>query len=767
MTGFRVDTKLFRELGELLVAKESTALVELIKNAYDADATLVTVSGHHLDRPEEGRIVVSDDGIGMTSDEFEKGFLTIAGRTKNIGKRRSKLYGRRYTGEKGVGRLAAHKLGTALSIQSCQLATPKPTPRRRRDEPQLSVLSARIDWDTIEALETLDQIHDSGAVQLNTHIVTPTDHPNRTPGTILTIAPLRSRWSTRMRNSFLREAITIVPHPVSHQPLPEGLTKHPLLFDDIPLRDSTSTDPPFEIVFGGDLSTQESLLPTIASAASWVAEIDYDRSTGILRLAVAPTLRMLKDNPNAEGFHFERRLGKRKGPNFKSRILQRSGTRWDRHARGIRIFMEGFRVEPYGGPTDDWLSLESDYSSRAARHQPNLSRLGDFDLPEGLRNEELQMQSNAAYLGAVFLYRSSSPDLQMLVNREGFLSSTAFDFMSHWTRVSIDLIVRLGARYRTEGKKQRSPDLPRQRDFAARADVNETPSTLRVRESASKMKAGFADLEEAVRKHDYSAAVRTARNIQPSLQEVYDLADQFGSEAVQWRVLASLGTELAAFVHEINALGTQATNLARDLEAAADLGTVKQARAAIRRARRRTIELADRIRRNASYLVDSTSFEGRRRRSRLPLRDRLEKVSEFFQARIEKKGIRLDNRIEEETRTPPMFPSELSGILMNLLSNAVKFTDADGRIVVRSRATSRKLTVTMENTGTEVDLDNATALFNAFQSTTEQPDATLGQGMGMGLTITRAFVREYGGDIAFVKPRAGFATAIQFSIPAR
>ena len=36
---FTVDTHLFRELGELLVGRDSTALIELIKNAYDADAT--------------------------------------------------------------------------------------------------------------------------------------------------------------------------------------------------------------------------------------------------------------------------------------------------------------------------------------------------------------------------------------------------------------------------------------------------------------------------------------------------------------------------------------------------------------------------------------------------------------------------------------------------------------------------------------------------------------------------------------------------------
>src|SRR5688500_18271473 len=109
---FRVDTRLFQDLGELLVAMVCSALVELITDTYDADPTIVTVQGSNLSNAELGRIVVSDDGIGMSEQEFSKGFLTIAGRTKNKGDRRSPVFGRRYTGEKGVGRLASHKLGT-------------------------------------------------------------------------------------------------------------------------------------------------------------------------------------------------------------------------------------------------------------------------------------------------------------------------------------------------------------------------------------------------------------------------------------------------------------------------------------------------------------------------------------------------------------------------------------------------------------------------------------------------------------------------------
>jgi hypothetical protein len=115
---FTVDTHLFRELGELLVGRDSTALVELIKNSYDADASVVTVDGRHLDDPKRGRISIADDGIGMNAKVFEQGFLRIASRMKEVGDRRSPLYKRRFTGAKGIGRLAAHKLAKRVRITS-------------------------------------------------------------------------------------------------------------------------------------------------------------------------------------------------------------------------------------------------------------------------------------------------------------------------------------------------------------------------------------------------------------------------------------------------------------------------------------------------------------------------------------------------------------------------------------------------------------------------------------------------------------------------
>ena len=100
MATFTVDTHLFRELGELLVGRNSTALVELIKNSYDADATEVVVYGEGLSSPTRGFIPIRDNGTGMNRKEFENGFLRIAARTKAENNRRSPVFSSIYGSER-------------------------------------------------------------------------------------------------------------------------------------------------------------------------------------------------------------------------------------------------------------------------------------------------------------------------------------------------------------------------------------------------------------------------------------------------------------------------------------------------------------------------------------------------------------------------------------------------------------------------------------------------------------------------------------------
>lgn len=74
---FTIERRLLRELGERLVREPEVAIVELVKKAYDADATFCEL------RYREGSILsVRDDGVGMTSDQFQNGWMRIGTSSK-------------------------------------------------------------------------------------------------------------------------------------------------------------------------------------------------------------------------------------------------------------------------------------------------------------------------------------------------------------------------------------------------------------------------------------------------------------------------------------------------------------------------------------------------------------------------------------------------------------------------------------------------------------------------------------------------------------
>ena len=173
------------------------------------------------------------------------------------------------------------------------------------------------------------------------------------------------------------------------------------------------------------------------------------------------------------------------------------------------------------------------------------------------------------------------------------------------------------------------------------------------------------------------------------------------------------------------------------------------------------------MKRNGVYLTEMTGIESRRRRSRLKLRQRFEPIKEFFSASAEKHGIEVRNEIPESLVSPPIFPAEASALFSNLLSNAIKFAGKNGRVLVKGGEEGGEVVVRFENTGERVDPEIGERWFDPFRTTTGMADPTLGQGMGLGLTVSRSLMDEYGGIIRFVRPSSGFETAIEFRWPKR
>jgi len=124
---FDIDASVVFQLGESLISDVTQALVELVKNAYDADATYAKVTidtqrsmGEESAYPAGiGYILIEDDGVGMSRSTIQNGWLTISNSPKRELKRQNKTTEKRNRtplGDKGLGRLGSQRLGHNLEI---------------------------------------------------------------------------------------------------------------------------------------------------------------------------------------------------------------------------------------------------------------------------------------------------------------------------------------------------------------------------------------------------------------------------------------------------------------------------------------------------------------------------------------------------------------------------------------------------------------------------------------------------------------------------
>ena len=105
-------------LGNELIGSDSLAIFELVKNAYDADAENVKITFFDLNTPNQ-KIIIEDDGHGMNSTVIQDVWLTIGTDFKRGNNRKeSKVFERVSFGNKGVGRLAVHKLAKEIILES-------------------------------------------------------------------------------------------------------------------------------------------------------------------------------------------------------------------------------------------------------------------------------------------------------------------------------------------------------------------------------------------------------------------------------------------------------------------------------------------------------------------------------------------------------------------------------------------------------------------------------------------------------------------------
>ena len=197
---FTVDARTIIHLGRESIKDHTTALIELVKNSYDADANLVEIEIYQKETLDMIRI--SDDGFGMTEKDIDKSWLRIGFSEKKTNKITPN--GRRKTGEKGIGRLSTDRLGEELQITSVS----------RQDKnslfDRLESTGIKINWELFN--QDNKELSNIKVSTINNPIVNLPKKSVKDTGTELIIAKLRNSW-TKENIETLCDELSILNSP--------------------------------------------------------------------------------------------------------------------------------------------------------------------------------------------------------------------------------------------------------------------------------------------------------------------------------------------------------------------------------------------------------------------------------------------------------------------------------------------------------------------------------------------------------------------------
>ena len=704
---FTIDAELLRELGERLVGKPHIALAELVKNGYDADATRVTVKF----LPDKDCIEISDDGHGMTFDEFKNFWMRIG--TPHKRATQSRDLKRPMTGSKGVGRLAVQFLAGKLEI--------KTVPKDKGDE----WLEAQIDWE--EAIKATD---------LTKVEIAYNRKPSNTPfthGTSIVLSELKDTWEMDSIRKLASEIWWLQP------PFGSALSNQ----DDLKNRFQVhfqSTKHDYADVFEKQMGAIKNI---------WIARLVGKTADGIVTLSLEfPGEQPIIDEYRIADFpHNNGKLNKTKNldnAHFEIRIYDLSGRQqfgikvgeareyFTTHG-GVHIYDGGFRLPYYGLPTSDWLKLEYDHSHR--KHVSELLPKNLQQVPKALND----LPTLGRVLGVVNVDTSKENNLKITITRDRLAETTAYEDLVCTVRYAIDWYAYETARRKSKQKRretfteatsqtlehieevleQYEPDIPKNVYRKVRDEVQKATATVKT------------DQEIVLEQMGLLAPLATAGISALSYQ--HELKKQFGF--------------IEGLIDRTKDVQTTDLQLRQDLASlCTDLASwLERARA--------TNELFD-------YIADAENTKLRHRFRAVPV---IHDIA--VQTRFLARGIEIDySQLEEELFLPQASYAEWGAIFQNIFTNAFNaMLDSSQRLLqVSSKSHSKSREILVQDTGYGINLQDSDRFFNPFEreSSISTERQALGYGgTGLGLTIVRLLADNIGCRVGFVPPQDGFSTA--------
>jgi signal transduction histidine kinase len=726
---FTVDAGLLFQLGEQLVARRSVALAELIKNAYDADSTKVTVLLENV-TSENGTIIVEDNGTGMTFEQIRDHWMRIATDDK-LRNPISPIYSRPRTGAKGIGRFATRRLANTLILHSVA----------QREDGTKEKTVVEFDWKRIfRSGQTLTEI----PVYYER---TPVESDTLT-GVMLYLEDARDVWTEQDILDLQKDLFTLT-SPFPQDAVPDGSSEE------------ISRDPGFGI----DWEIPE--FPEYAGesgeqylAAAWgvlVGNID-DQGAPHYRFAIRTPEEKLDFAPDGEVFsylanaRFTIHYFVFKSPYFDDSPLGvRDAQRIGRDQGGVRVYLDGFRVFPYGDPGDDWLELDIAKAGRTRRLIQPTAELQEMEniIPG---RPVLLLPGNNQLFGAITLSRLKHPKIEANISRERLVENEAFSQLRRFVQLGIYWMTIQYARVTVEEREQKKQ--------------TGLPSALALVSQAWTIVQASQDIppetqNELLHILDYAQERAQAEQ------------EEFIGELSMLRALSSLGAMIAIFNHQLRATIDGIRAIHTDLLELRPRASSKL-RPNLDKILDQVQNWREMLKHQVSQLESVLGKSRRERRRRVPLRKVVDNVANPLSLYRDDFGIGFKNQVPSNLRTPPIFEAELHAILLHIFTNALKAVrDKDVReIAVKAMKQEDELHIFMLDTGGGVDPARREVVFRPFE-TTSTPDPILGEGTGLGLKVVRDILETYGGTAHFIdadqftKDAQQWHTCIEIVLPER
>jgi len=457
----RPYARLITMLGDQLIKNEVIALVELIKNSYDADASWVKVSFLNFNEDyssnENSKIVIEDDGCGMNADILRKHWLNPATpeklRRKKIDSKTPK--GRILQGEKGIGRFAVFKLGKNIKITSRrQLKNDDGVfiDEGEKTENTLIYDFSKYDEDFLTEngeskdvfLENLEvELTESEPQQIiSKEISLGVNKQIRKPyGTIIEISGIKTKWTTDKVERVQREVGKL--QPIF---LDETNDFHVWIYKDFEMHEShdwykallkncLENKAVFKVTNGHYINSANKISFLLNDEPITFSLFDEEIK------GLRKTKRFIDSDrkPDCGDFKFEFYIFdlNADSDNPSKYYLDSNEKRMIREHR-IYLYRDGIRVMPYGDPEDDWLRLDMDRGTVRAN----------------------EFFSNDQVVGCVYISQNDNPKLKDKTNREGLIEEDQAlgDFINILQIILSYLRSKPFARYLLDKEKKKEID---------------------------------------------------------------------------------------------------------------------------------------------------------------------------------------------------------------------------------------------------------------------------------------------------------------------